>query len=68
MRRRETIEIEKVTLNLFKGDRFRLQDLHGRLGYGKVIRELVRSHIERAEAAAEGKVPAEPVTEAKDGV
>lgn len=68
MRRRETLEIEKVTMNLFKGDRFRLQDLHGRLGYGKVIRELVRAHIERAEAAGADKIPAQPLTETTDGV
>lgn len=55
MRRKEHIPIEKVTLNLFVGDKGRLQDLHGRLGYGKVIRELVRGHIQRAEEAAAQK-------------
>ncbi len=64
MRRKESKPIEKVTLNLFAGDKGRLQDLHGRLGYGKVIRELVRKHIILAEQAAQDRVPTpEPTTE-----
>lgn len=52
-RRVEDEPIEKVTLNLFKGDKDRLTELHGKLGYGKVIRELVRGHIRRVEAKAQ---------------
>jgi hypothetical protein len=49
MRRKEDYELEKVTLNLRKGDFARLRELHGRLGAGKVVRELVLGHIKRVE-------------------
>jgi hypothetical protein len=49
MRRREAYALEKVTLNLRSGDFIRLRELHGRLGAGKVIRELVIGHIKRVE-------------------
>jgi len=49
MRRIEPYDLEKVTLNLRKGDKERLSALHGRLGYGKVIRELVIKHIATVE-------------------
>lgn len=49
MRRKEDFELEKVTLNLRKGDFERLRGLHGRLGASKVIRELVMGHLKRVE-------------------
>ena len=49
MRRKEDYKLEKVTLNLRDGDFARLRHLHGRLGAGKVIRELVIGHIKRVE-------------------
>jgi hypothetical protein len=57
MRRKEDFELEKVTLNLRKGDFERLRGLHGRLGAGKVIRELVMGHIKRVETGAAQAVP-----------
>jgi len=49
MKRSEDYEMEKVTLNLRKGDVDKLRVLHGRLGASKVIRELVIGHIKRVE-------------------
>lgn len=49
MRRKEDQPLEKVTLNLFAGQKDKLLNLHGKLGYGKVIRTLVDKHIRRAE-------------------
>lgn len=56
MRRKEDYPLEKVTLNLRKGDFAKLQVMHGRLGAGKVIRELTIGHIERVEAKVEEKL------------
>jgi len=56
MRRKETYPLQKVTLNLREGDFDRLRVLHGRLGAGKVIRELVMGHIKRVEEAVAQKV------------
>lgn len=58
MRRKEAYPLEKVTLNLREGDFGRLQVLHGRLGAGKVIRELVIGHITRVERRVAEAVPA----------
>lgn len=55
MRKKEDYPLEKVTLNLRKGDFSRLRDLHGRLGAGKVIRELVIGHIRRVEESVAQK-------------
>jgi hypothetical protein len=49
LRRKEDYPLEKVTLNLRDGDFSRLRHLHGRLGAGKVVRELVIGHIKRVE-------------------
>lgn len=57
MRRKEDFELEKVTLNLRKGDFERLRGLHGRLGASKVIRELVMGHIKRVEETVNQHVP-----------
>jgi len=57
MRRKEDFELEKVTLNLRKGDFERLRGLHGRLGASKVIRELVIGHIKRVEETVNQNIP-----------
>lgn len=65
-KRREAEPLTKHLVNLFQGDFDRLQDLHPRLGAGKVIRMLVRAHIKRAEEHAAQKV--KPVTVDPDKV
>lgn len=47
MKRKQDYPLQKVTLNLRAGDFEILQQLHGRLGAGRVIRELVIGHISR---------------------
>lgn len=42
-------ELQKVTLNLFKGDYRRVQDLFPEVGAGKVIRQLVRKFLDQSE-------------------
>jgi hypothetical protein len=56
MRRKENYPLQKVTLNLRAGDFERLRNLHGRLGAGKVVRELVMGHIKRVEEAVGQKI------------
>lgn len=56
MRRKEAYPLEKVTLNLRKGDFAKLQVMHGRLGAGKVIRELTIGHIKRVEDEVEKRL------------
>jgi hypothetical protein len=52
-KRQSDFPLKKVTLNLYEGDTAKLDLLHPRLGYGLVVRELVRAHIKKAEAASE---------------
>ena len=49
MQRKETYPLQKVTLNLREGDFEKLRVLHGRIGAGRVVRELVMGHIRRVE-------------------
>ena len=51
-RKRERKPLEKVTLNLFKGQKERLQALHPNLDYSKVVRELIEGHFARVDAKA----------------
>lgn len=44
--RLEDRELQKVTMNLFRGDFERLQNLYPRSGAAKVVRLLVQSHIQ----------------------
>lgn len=57
MRRKEDKSIEKVTLNLFKGDFRQIQEWEPRLGAAKIVRELVNAYVARErmkrEAAAQ---------------
>lgn len=57
MRRKEDHPLQKVTLNLFEGDFERLQTLYDRLGAGKVVRTLVRSHLRKIDATAAQTLP-----------
>lgn len=57
MRRKEPYPLEKVTLNLRQGDFNRLQVLHGRIGAGKFIREMVIGHIDRVNRHVEQVLP-----------
>lgn len=45
--------IEKVTLNLRRGDYARLGDLFPDLKAGPAIRQIIANFVDRAEAAAE---------------
>lgn len=47
--RKSVTPITKHTLNLFEGDYQRLQELYPKLGAGRVIRDIVRSHLRRLE-------------------
>lgn len=55
MRRMEREPLARHSIKLFSGDFETLQDLHPRLGAGKVVRELVRSHILKAKEAVAQK-------------
>lgn len=57
MRRKMEYPLEKVTLNLRDGDFERLQHLHGRLGAGRVIRQLVINHLRRVDDRVAQVVP-----------
>lgn len=57
MRRKEDYELEKVTLNLRKGDFDRLRDLHGRVGASKTIRNLVIGHLKRVDERVAQRIP-----------
>ena len=60
MRRKEDYDLQKVTLNLRRGDFDHLRSLHGRLGAGKVIRELVIGHIKRVEESVAQNISLSP--------
>lgn len=52
-RRRESDELQKHTLNLFKGDYAELQGLYPESGAGKIIRILVRNHLRKVREEVE---------------
>lgn len=57
MRRREDFALRRHTLNLFDGDFERLQDIHGtRMGASKVIRDLVRAHLQMVDESAQARL------------
>lgn len=47
MLRRENAPLQKVTLNLVKGDFAFLQEKYPELGAGKIVRELVRALVKK---------------------
>lgn len=55
-------ELQKHTLNLFRGDYERVQDLFPDIGAGPVIRRVLRSYLERIEM---GEIAADPNVEIK---
>jgi hypothetical protein len=55
LRKKETYDLQKVTLNLREGDWDRLRDLHTRQSASKTIRELVIGHLDRVDARVEQK-------------
>tara|TARA_R110000868_G_scaffold134284_4_gene346201 strand:+ start:634 stop:840 length:207 start_codon:yes stop_codon:yes gene_type:complete len=48
-RRKETLPIQKCTLNLYAGEFAKLQELYPRAGAAKVVRELVHAHLRNIE-------------------
>lgn len=66
MRKKEDRPLTKHTMNLFEGDFDRLRQLHGRLGAGKVIRELIQGHIRRVENTVEQNAKPIPVLNPRD--
>lgn len=55
MRRKSDIPLKKHTLNLYEGEIERLQYLHGRVGAGRIVRDLVHNYIKRVEERAATK-------------
>jgi hypothetical protein len=55
LRKKETYDLQKVTLNLREGDWDRLRDLHTRQGASKIVRDLVIGHLTRVEAEVNQK-------------
>lgn len=53
MKRTTDYPLQKVTLNLRLGDWGWLRTMHGRAGASKVIREMVKGHVERSKMAAQ---------------
>lgn len=63
MKRKESRPITKHTLNLYKGQLDKLQELHPRLGAAKVIRTLVDDHIRSVDEGAAQRFAPVPETE-----
>jgi hypothetical protein len=59
MKRKADYPITKHSLNLRDGDWGRLQEMHPRLGAGRVIREMVIAHVDRVELRL-GEIEVEP--------
>jgi hypothetical protein len=58
MRRREDHPIQKHTLNLYRGDYEKLQNLYSsRVGAAKIIRDIIRAHIRKIEEDAAQRLP-----------
>ena len=51
MRRKADYPLQKVTLNLFEGDWDFLQATYPRIGASRVIRDLVRAHVNKVKKA-----------------
>lgn len=56
-RRKADYPLQKVTLYLREGDMGWLQEVHGRKGASKVIRDLVMGHRERVEKMLAARAP-----------
>lgn len=55
MPKAEEHELQKHTLNLFKGDFDRLRGIAGEAGAGKIIRRLVRRYINEVDSSVKTK-------------
>lgn len=55
MKRKQPFLIEKVTLNLRKGDFARLRELHPQLGSGPVVARLVMSYLNKVDTGLKDK-------------
>lgn len=55
MKAKQPYPIEKVTLNLRKGDFARLRELHPQLGSGPVVARLVISYLNKVDAGLQEK-------------
>lgn len=49
MKRKSDIPLQKHTLNLFRGEFDRLQEIYGLTGASAVIRTLIHNHLKRCE-------------------
>lgn len=61
MRRVEDEPIEKVTLNLYKGDFAKLRKHYEKAGAGKIVRTLVRDYLRKVEENIAQRIPAATV-------
>lgn len=50
MPKKESEPLEKETINLFRGDFEKLQQLYPEIGAGKAIRIIVREHLTKIES------------------
>lgn len=50
MKRKQPFDLEKITINIRKGDPARLRELHPQLGYGPVIARLVIGYLNKVDA------------------
>ena len=44
---RNKLDLEKVTLRLFTGDKSRLEDYYPTVGYNAIVRKLVHAHLKK---------------------
>ena len=51
--RNTDIELQKVTMNLFRGDYAKLQELYPDIGAATIIRRIVHKFIEQVEAGGD---------------
>lgn len=61
-KRKSDKPLEKVTLNLFKGDFARLGELHPQIGASVVIREMISAHIRSVDETVARTAPSIEIT------
>ena len=65
MKRKEDQPLSKHTLNLYEGQLDKLQELHPRLGAAKVIRMLIKKHLDEVLGGAAESFKLVPETQIK---
>jgi hypothetical protein len=65
VKRKEDQPLTKHTLNLYEGQLDKLQELHPRLGAAKVIRMLIKKHLDDVQEGVAQKFEPVPPTEVK---